>query len=343
MRIFLGLNEIGNIIAAYASGFEYLGYDTLTCILHKKPFFDDWHYDVILNPEARKDYKSYFRMIILFLRSVFTCDLFIFTYSSLLPGFADLPLLKILGKRIIFVFLGSEVRSIDAFESHMRSLGLEREYRPFIDGVRAAGEQPVIKKIRLVKAAEKYADLIYSQAGFAQLQTRPYSRVIAPLNLSLYHFHVPGRKVPLILHAPTNQVIKGTDIILKAVDDLKREGIDFEFRLVQDMPNPELRRLLSDADIVVDELYADSLGVFSSEGMATGNAVLVHYPEYAGVPQPCPAINITEDNLRDHLRKAILDIPWRTELATKGREYVEKHNDNIKIARALIEAVFRNA
>jgi hypothetical protein len=98
-----------------------------------------------------------------------------------------------------------------------------------------------------------------------------------------------------------------------------------------------LRTLLTSSDIVVDELYADTVGVFSTEGMATGNAVLTHYPaDFAGVPKDCPVVNIKENTLKDLLRRAILDVAWRCDLAERGRKFVETHNDSMKIVSDLL-------
>jgi glycosyltransferase involved in cell wall biosynthesis len=162
-------------------------------------------------------------------------------------------------------------------------------------------------------------------------------RANIPLNISLYQYGVPGRRKPLIIHAPSNPLIKGTDFIKKTLDELREEGIEFDFHLVENMPNPELRKLLTSADIVVDELYGDTVGVLSTEGMATGNAVLTHYPaDFAGVPDDCPAVNITERNLKDLLRRAILDMNWRRDLAEGGRKFVESHYDSIKVAGQIL-------
>jgi hypothetical protein len=157
------------------------------------------------------------------------------------------------------------------------------------------------------------------------------------LDVSMFQYNVPGRTRPLVVHAPSNPLIKGTEFIKKTMDELRGEGIQFDFRLVKNMPNPELRKLLTSADILVDELYADTVGVLSTEGMATGNAVLTHYPaDFAGVPKDCPAVNITEKNLKDVLRKTILDVAWRRDLAERGRKFVQTHHDHKKVVSDIL-------
>ena len=162
-------------------------------------------------------------------------------------------------------------------------------------------------------------------------------RANVPLDLSKYEFHVPGRVRPLILHAPSVPEAKGTDIVLRIIDELRAEGLEFDFRLIEAMPNAELRGLLRESDILVDELFSSTIGSLSSEGMATGNVVLVRYmPEYCKVPLPCPAVNVNSNTLKENLRQVILDLNRRRELAAQGRPYVEACNDHVVICRDLL-------
>ena len=336
MRVFLGIHEVCNITSTYAKAFRALGYETLTAVAKRNRYYPDSQYDVVLG-ERGQFWQRLFRWIPLAWKAISTCDLFIFTYVALTPSLIELPLLKWLGKHVVIVFWGSDVRYIDAFEKQMQSMGVLDEYEPFIRGVRTLGEESLRVKLNRVRMAEKYADLILSQPGYAQLQTRPYMRANIPLDMSMFQYNVPGRKRPLIVHAPSNPLIKGTDFIKRTMDELQSEGVEFDFQPVENMPNPELRKLLTSADIVVDELYADTVGVLSTEGMATGNAVLTHYPaDFAGVPKDCPAVNITEKNLKDILRNVILDVAWRCDLAERGRKFVETNNDSIKIVSDLL-------
>jgi hypothetical protein len=95
---------------------------------------------------------------------------------------------------------------------------------------------------------------------------------------------------------------------------------------------------LTQADIVVDELYALTVGGLSAEAMASGCAVLVRYDmEFSHVPPGCPAMNTSVNTLADNLREVILNREQRRQLAVAGRQYVTKHNDHIKIAQQILD------
>lgn len=349
MRILIGLTDIANAATTYAKGFRALGHDTFTVVWRKSPFYPDADYDVVIDGRQPAGEKAAGRSTavqvgagmsraLLRLPQALRCDVFIMFAYPIVPSHLYYPVLKRLGKRLVSVFWGSDIRYWYALEQEMRLLGVEDEIRPFIDYARAHPDTSLLDKQRLVRAAERYSDLILSQAGYGQLQRRPYMRATIPLDLSLLRCHVPEREVPLVLHAPSVRGVKGTEYVLAAVEALKQEGVPFEFRLIEKMPNSQLRELLAESDIVVDELFSETVGALSAEAMATGNVALVRYmADYARVPPGCPAVNVTKDTLHDRLREVIQDREQRRRLASAGRAYVEANNDHLQIARHILD------
>jgi hypothetical protein len=219
----------------------------------------------------------------------------------------------------------------------VRLLGLEHELGPFIEYRRSDRADFFASKIKVVRTAERFADLILSHPTMGQLQTRPYMRTSIPIDLSQYRFHVPDRKVPLVLHAPSDRDAKGTSYVLAAVDQLKREGVKFEFRLIERMPNDQLRVLLAESDIVIDQLFSYSIATLALESLATGNVVLSRYsPAFAHIPVECPVVNVNMHTLTDQLRRVILDRHMRRQLAYVGREYVEKYHSHVRVMQQIL-------
>ena len=337
MKIFIGTVEVASFTATYAKGFRALGHETFSMVQERSRFYPDACYDLALDSPGRSKVQRDFLRLRYFRSLARACDVFVFLFSeTLLPNQWDLPILRAMGKKIVSVFVGSDIRYGPAVEQEMKQLGYAEEMQPFLDYFKSL---PVLyaRQKRKVEMAERYSDVVLSQPGYGQLQTRPYMRVNIPLDLSAFRFHIPNREVPVVLHAPSNSAIKGTQYILEVFEQLKREGVSFEYQLIQNTPNHQVRAMLAEADIVVDELFADTVGVLSTEAMASGNAVLVHYPaEFARVPPGCPAVNITKDTLKDRLREVIQNQGLRVSLAQAGRPYVEKNNDHVQIARQVL-------
>jgi hypothetical protein len=219
----------------------------------------------------------------------------------------------------------------------MAERGYLERVRPFVEHITHHNYGNYVQMRERVGQAERRADVILSQPGFAQLQTRPYMRVMAPLDLGQLTYTPHLRDIPLVLHAPTSRGVKGTAHVLAAVDALQREGVRFEFRLIEKMPHEALCRVLEASDIVVDELYSDTIGVLSAEAMATGNVVLTsHFRDVARVPEDCPALDVHAGTVQATLRTAIVDRELRNRLTAEGRRYVERHHDCATIVRQIL-------
>jgi hypothetical protein len=351
MRVFVGVSEVANFVANYATGFRALGFPTYTVVGQCNPFYSRSSYDEVLSealesprrasvlpPRVTRSVRSRLAALASFSRVVRRCDLFIYnTGGSLLPAYLDYRLIKRAGKKLVVAFLGSEIRHWSAYKSEMTELGYFDRVRPFVEHIVHHNYGDYHQMRERVQQAERWADLILSQPGFAQLQAKPYMRVTAPLDLEKFTYAPRFREIPLVLHAPTSRGVKGTEHVLVAVDALRREGVQFEFRLIEKMPHEALCRLLEESDIVVDELYSDTVGVLSAEAMATGNVVLTsHFREFARVPADCPVLDVHAGTVTSRLRQAIVDRALRARLTSEGRSFVERHHDCRTIAKQIL-------
>lgn len=347
MSIFLGLSEIANQISIYANGFHALGHETFTVIWEKNRYYPTSYYDVVIQGDRRVQTPPLsliqklgyrFQAAGQLVPSLLKCDVFIFFFgSSFLPGFLDYPLLKRMGKKIVSVFCGDDIFYWDAYAQEMQMLGLAEEIAPLIEYYKSAYRNVLFQRLKNVRTAERHADLILSLPSMGQLQMRPYMRFKIPLEVAAYTCSIPEREVPIILHAPSNRDIKGTSYILAAVEELRREGLRFDFRLIENTPNAQVRTLLAEADIVIDQLFSQTIAMFAVEAMATGNAVLSNYlPDFTHIPADCPVIKTSHMTMRDNLREAIVNRDMRRAKAQAGRLYVEKYHDHIDICREIL-------
>src|SRR5690349_518848 len=247
MRVFIGLTEVANCVHTYAKALRELGVSTFTVVAERAWAYPDSSYDIVLSeklgePGGRARLQLWrLRYYLIMLRALLTCDVFIFTFGS---GFRadkwDYWLLKKLGKKVICVFLGDDTRYWYAYTEEARFLGLDADIRPYLDEVlKDRPHDYLAVKLSTVQKAESHADVVVSLPDAAQLHSAPYMRLNIPLDLSTIGSSVPDREVPLVLHAPSVRAIKGTDHVLAAVERLRHEGVAFEFRLLERLPNRE--------------------------------------------------------------------------------------------------------
>lgn len=148
----------------------------------------------------------------------------------------------------------------------------------------------------------------------------------------------PGQRSrrPLIVHSPSNPKLKGTEFVLAAVEHL-RSRMEFDFRLIQNMPREEALAVLERADIFVDQVILGSYGLAAVEAMALGKPVICYIkPTLVGTyPEGMPIVSANPDNLTEVLGELISDRDRCHELGVRGRSYVEMYHDAAKIAEQL--------
>jgi hypothetical protein len=203
-----------------------------------------------------------------------------------------------------------------------------------------AEEEPLARPLHNLRMAELYSDLILNVPTQAGLALRPYMRGFMFLELSKYEYQVPAREKPIVVHAPSLKAGMGTDVILNVLERLRAEGIAFELRLLQDVPNEEVIKELTNADVAIDQLYLLFYGKFGAEAMACGCALATSNREDCEpIPPNRPIWNLDPVNIYEQLKRLLTDRELRVRLAREGRQYVERYHDHVKVAQYFIENV----
>jgi glycosyltransferase involved in cell wall biosynthesis len=258
---------------------------------------------------------------------------------AFLCGHRDLWVLKHLGKKIVVTFMGDDCRNNAYCAQHfsycIRSSDPLEQRTAAWDRIRA----------RNVAAFDRYADRIYGLNPdlFHFLPPRaeflPYASVDPAACPLLPH---PARAMPLVIHAPSSRNIKGTSHILAAVETLKKEGVAFDFKLVENMSHQEACALYAQADLVIDQLLAGWYGGFAVECMSMGKPVIAYLREEdfsclpAEMATSLPLINANPDTIEQVLREWLTT--KKSELPERGRisrRFVEQWHDPKKIALRL--------
>jgi hypothetical protein len=342
MKIFIGTYENCGMIHNLSCGFKELNHEVTTLVKNEHRFLYNESYSIKVIPKERMTKNRIWRKVLseldrfrynLRVRKKFQLltenDLFIFIWDSILPKLEDIEKLRALNKRVVFLFIGSDVRHISAFKQEFPDNKVSLP--PYLL------KDDLNKKLKFIRNIELLADDIYSVPDQAGLQVLPYNHFFLPLNSDKIEFFFPNNDIPLIVHAPSNPGIKGTDLILKALESLKLEGIQFELKLLQNVSNVEVQKALKHADIAIDQIHLHGPGMFGLEAMASGCALATRYlKQYAAIFSP-PAHYIDDSEaLTDQLRELIKNKELRKHLAYAGRKFVETNNNPKTIASTII-------
>ena len=144
-----------------------------------------------------------------------------------------------------------------------------------------------------------------------------------------------GDEPVTIVHAPNHRGFKGTEFIIQAVDELKAEGLNIGFLLLEKLQNSEVRQILeTKADILVEQLIYTGHGLNGLEGLASGVTTISNL-EDDNFTSPfrrwsfldeCPIVSASPETIKDTLRVLIKSPNLRKEVGVAGRAYAEKYH-----------------
>lgn len=260
-------------------------------------------------------------------------------YVSLL-GILEVTLLSWKGTRIFIQYQGDDARQGDFSRTNFDITFADR-----VDRFYYSKETDEMKRKQIAYYA-KFADRIYAlnpdllHVLTSNAEFLPYSHISivdwSPTYTSL-------NEQPIrIGHAPSNRSIKGTDILLAALDNLKREGFSFELVLVEGLSNSEAKDIYKTIDILVDQLFAGWYGGLAVEAMALGKPVIAFIRDSdllfipAAMKDELPIIRTEPSTLQSVIRHVLqMTRQELLQLAKRSRSYVEKWHDPFKIAERI--------
>jgi glycosyltransferase involved in cell wall biosynthesis len=139
----------------------------------------------------------------------------------------------------------------------------------------------------------------------------------------------------VILHAPNHRALKGSAYFEQAVKELKEEGFEVELKVVEKVPNNEMRALMRSADVVADQLVIGWYAMFAMEAMALGKPVLCYLREDlkrfyidAGLisPEEIPIVECSPTKVKEVIKGLVMDREALDEIGKRSRAFIEKHH-----------------
>tara|TARA_B110001450_G_scaffold115401_1_gene109102 strand:+ start:192 stop:1289 length:1098 start_codon:yes stop_codon:yes gene_type:complete len=349
MKIFIGSIEVAGLIHDLGKEFKRQGHEVTTIADDVNSRFYNYSYDInpyntltgFLKthsnwPKITKityqllglcfsNWQERFR-VSLIKKMLRDADLFIFIWSS--AFWDEENLLKYLKSKnipIVTMFLGSEIRDYEEFS---RKYNITRWKFPL-----KYFKTSALDKINKLRLHEKYSTQIYSVPDQSLHALRSYRHLQLPFQVDKFHFNIPKRDKPIVIHCPSEPHIKGTDVIKDTLNKLKLEGVRFEFEYLSNIPHNELLFKLANADVLVDEIILHGPGLLGFEGMFSGCAVATKFLYDSPPSFRPPILAIDEENIYEKLKLLLTNKKLRIELAIKGRDYALKNNDIKKIVK----------
>lgn len=275
-------------------------------------------------------------MLALFGWCVLRYDAFVLRAGDSFFALRDLPLLRILRKRVVVVFHGSVSRP-----SYINGPEVLRGM---------TGHDAVVAteaKRRLVARIERHASEIVCYPMAAQLHRRPtvaFSSIGFPRSSEPARpASAPDRSAVHALHAPSQPASKGTDLIREAVDGLRQKGVAIELEVLSGRPNAEVQRALRDCDFVIDQAASDTpMGGLTAEAAALGKPAVVGSYAWADLdrvtpPEEMPPVErCRPEELAGAIERLATDHVHRRELGERAARFVQERWAADRVARRVM-------
>lgn len=360
MRIFIGLTEVSGYYARLQRGLLDLGAEAEFFPLqdhrfgygssshHWVPRFAQW---CVKQRIAALDASSLRRLFWLSLvtlsRAIFLIwalirfDVFLMGGGSSFFRFHELRLMRLLGRRIVYTFHGTDSRPawMDGFcQGTSRMSGQHSSVAFPTDSDISVYHRVNEERLDTVRRIERYANVIINAPPQAQLLTKPYVIGLAVgIPVDAVSLDEPSElraraSVVRVLHSPSFHIGKGTAEIRAAIQRLQRAGIDLEYTEISNRPHMEVRQAIAACDFVVDQVYSDSpMAGFAAEAALAGKPAVVcgyysayHETDLAPYMRP-PSLYCHPERLEEAIRTLAVDGAHREELGTQAKEFVEKN------------------
>ncbi len=358
-RVFLGLTEISGYYAQLSRGLRELGYEVTFVDLHQHSFEyggDDqpfWaritcrcHRNLVGAQHGSKAQRLLWYALCaisqtaLFVSAVTRHDVFVFGFMSKFIHYRELILLRLLGKRIIHVFHGSDSRP--AYSCGC-IVGAANDVAAC---VRAAAAQKAA--IRLI---ENSSHVLVSHPSHCHFHERPVVRTTA---IGLPTPRVDANTLPIqsnknnvrLLHCPSDPSAKGSAAIREVVESIAASNYAVTYVEVSGRPNADVLNELATCDIVVDQIYSDAAASgLASEAAAFGRPTIiagyVDEDTRSRIPrsEQIPVCYCHPSNLRSTLLRLIESPALREQIGSQAKAFVLSRTDHLSLPRRFAKLI----
>ncbi len=253
----------------------------------------------------------------------------------------DLPALRSVGIRPAVVFHGSDIRLPS---DHARMYADS----PFVD----ASDEYVV---RLEQSVLRHRAALSDFDGPVFVSTPDLLDFLPdatwlPLAVDIAPFEQVAqsrpaaleRSRPVVVHAPSNPRLKGTESIEATLTALAEDGL-IDYRRLSGVPHAQMAAFIADADVVVDQVVLGNPGVLAVEAMAAGRVVVAHIAEPVRLrmadrdpeSQGPPIVEATPATLRSVIEDVVAQRSAYADMASDGPAWARRNFTHEQAAAVL--------
>lgn len=358
-RIFIGTTEVAGVGYALKEGFDkFPNIETTYVDLQANVYAYSSRSSFLANRFYRQFNRVYSKSpavlgpLLIFFRFLFSLglffwalprhDVFIFLAGSSFCFYFDYLIIRLLGKEILTLHLGSDSRP------------------PYLNGVKVEASKSSLVKLFLqtikrkltIALINKLANVIIDSPVTGHFHTRPFLNIgpigvpVIPPNLETDDKDNKNTNKIRILHCPSRPKIKGSAFIQKCMSELKSEGFPVDYVELTGLPNSQVLKEIAKCDFVVDEVYSDVyMGVFAAEAawfskpsVSSGYAKDT-WDRVLPDNLRAPALYVHPDDLYDGIRLLCINKDKRKRIGEAAFDFISTHQSPQNVAARFLRVI----
>lgn len=267
--------------------------------------------------------------------------------KGLIASSYEYAFLRFLGKQVIHIFVGTASRPRYLSGYTKEGLAKSNCRRKSIQKL----AQRTARQAARVKGISRNASIVVENplcGHFHEKRFINFFKLGVPLNVDtlLTSTRISSQTPPRnsnkirILHCPSRPEIKGSTKICEVVNSLIDEGLPIDLRLISNISHEQVLYEISQADIVIDQLYSDSpLAGIAAEAAAFGKVVLVGgygwslFPEFLTKQEIPPTVTTHPEKLKATLRSLAINAEIRDQLGIEAQQFLRNTWSDSQFAR----------
>lgn len=153
------------------------------------------------------------------------------------------------------------------------------------------------------------------------------------------------RDIPVVVHAPSKALVKGSHLVDPIMTGLAAEGL-IEYRRIEGVPSSEMPALITNADIVLEQFRIGNYSRAAIEALAAGRVVIGHVHDqvrdhvFAETGHRVPVVEANPAELRGVIEAILADRARYRDIAAAGPVFARAVHDGGLSAQVLGETLF---
>lgn len=264
---------------------------------------------------------------------------------AVLPLMADVFIGRLLGKKIFVTFNGTRSRlKIISKYAHVFSQWGRRDdiVYTFKDFIRDVGV--FLSKLSWALLADKVLYLNPDLGRFVPNSLfLPYYKLNVDTKLKDNH---NNSNILNIAHAPSSRSIKGTQMLVDAVEVINRREKRINLILIEGLSNFEAIKAIGQADVLFDQIWVGWYGGVAVEALSQGVPVISYIRESdlkyipKAMSEALPIIQVTPDTIYEVLLHLVAGDINLSELSAKSIDFFNQYHSIEAVSEKLL-SVYR--